>query len=186
MKHIQKLVLIPIERWEKIGDSIPVKEVLVKSVPPKNVQKNISHQKKKKTHLSQVEKVKNQEGLEKTQMFPFLNPEKRKKAVKLFNYIMKYKTFSLTPDGEIIKNGKTLHDSNPCCTKCIIIINIPHSSSSRLMPVLLIAYDKSSKIKPMDPCVPLLVFTPDAGHKEHLSSKMNFDITSFQLHLFNS
>ena len=25
---------------------------------------------------------------------------------------MKYKTFSLTPDGEIIKNGKTLHDSN--------------------------------------------------------------------------
>ena len=38
----------------------------------------------------------------------------------------------------------------------------------------------------MDPCVPLLVFTPDAGHEEHLSSQMNFDIRSFQLHLFNS
>ena len=111
MKHIQKLVLIPIKRWEKIGDSIPMKEVLVKSVPPKNVQKNISHH-HRKTHVSQVKKVKNQQGLGKTQMFPFLNPEKKKKAVKLFNYIMKYKTFSLTPDGEIIKNGKTLHDTN--------------------------------------------------------------------------
>ena len=49
-----------------------------------------------------------------------------------------------------------------------------------------VADDESSKIKPMDPCVPLLVFTPDAGHKEHLSSKMNFDIRSFQLCLFNS
>ena len=42
MKNVQKLVLIPIERWEKIGDKIPVKEVTMKSVP----QKNISHQKK--------------------------------------------------------------------------------------------------------------------------------------------
>ena len=110
MKHIQKSVLIPIERWEKIGDSMPIKEVLVKSVPLKNVQKNISHQ--KKMHLSQVKKVKNQQGLEKTQMFSFLNLGKRKKALKLFKYIMKFKTFSLTPDSEIIKNGKTLHNTN--------------------------------------------------------------------------
>ena len=57
MKNIQKLVLIPIERWEKMGDKIPVKEVLVKSVPQMNVfdQKN---------HISQVKKVKlkNQQG----------------------------------------------------------------------------------------------------------------------------
>ena len=32
MKYVQKLVLVPVERWEKIGDNIPVKEVLVKSV----------------------------------------------------------------------------------------------------------------------------------------------------------
>ena len=35
-------------------------------------------------------------------MFHFLNPEKRKKALKLFKYVMKFKIFSLTPDGEII------------------------------------------------------------------------------------
>ena len=33
MKHVQKLVLVPIERWEKIGDNIPVKEITVKISP---------------------------------------------------------------------------------------------------------------------------------------------------------
>ena len=39
MKNVQKLVLVPVERWEKIGDNIPVKQVSVTSV----IQKNVSH-----------------------------------------------------------------------------------------------------------------------------------------------
>ena len=60
MKHIQKLVLVPVERWEKIGDNIPVKEVTVKSVP----QKNVSYQKNHVSHVERV-KLKNQQGLRK-------------------------------------------------------------------------------------------------------------------------
>ena len=111
MKHVQKLVLVPVERWEKIGDNIPVKEITVKSVP----QNNISHQ---KNQIRQVKRVKNQKGLGKTLhlkqtwIFHFLTPEKRKKAMKLFEYLIRYKFFPLNSDGEIIQNGKNIHDSN--------------------------------------------------------------------------
>ena len=109
MKHLQKLVLIPIERWEKIGDKIPVKEV---SVP----QMNTHHMKKHQS--SQIKKVKIQQGLGKTPtlkqspMFHFLAQEKRKKASDLFKFLNKFKIFSLNRDGEIIQNGKTIYDSN--------------------------------------------------------------------------
>ena len=112
MKLIQKLVRVPIETWEKFGVNVPVKEVRVNSVP----QMNVSHQ-KKKTHTTHV-RVKNQKGLGKTpspketQMFHFLIPEKRLKALKLFKYLIKNKIFSLNNDGEIIHNGKTIPDSN--------------------------------------------------------------------------
>ena len=111
MKHVQKLVLVPVERWEKIGDNIPVKEITVKSVP----QKNISH---RGNQIHQVKRVKNQQGLGKTphlkqtQMFHFLTPEKRKKATKLFEYLIRYKFFTLNSHGEIIQNGKNIHDSH--------------------------------------------------------------------------
>ena len=71
MKYVQKLVLVSVERWEKIGDNIPVKEVLVKSVSQTNVSQ-VPQQKKKKTHSSQMKRVKNQEGLG-TGVFPERN-----------------------------------------------------------------------------------------------------------------
>ena len=114
MKHVQKLVLVPIERWEKIGDKIPVKEVSVKTVP----QMNTHHTKKKKHQSSQIKRVKIQQGLGKTptlkqsRMFHFLAQEPRKKASKLFQFLMKYNIFSLNHNGEIVQNGKTIHDSN--------------------------------------------------------------------------
>ena len=52
MKNIQKLVLVPIEKWEKLGIKEPVKEVSVKTVPLKD-------QAFQKTAISQV---KNQQG----------------------------------------------------------------------------------------------------------------------------
>ena len=119
MKHVQKLVLVPVERWEKIGDNIPVKEVTVTSVRQKNVslQKNVSHQKNPVSQVMKV-KLKNQQGMGKrpikteTPMFHFLTQEKRNKATKLFQFLTKHKIFSLNHNGEIVQNGKTMHESN--------------------------------------------------------------------------
>ena len=94
-----------------------MKEVLVKSVSQMNVSQ-VPHQKKKKTHTSQMKRVKNQEGLgtgvfqKETLMFHFLIPERRVKALILFKYLLKYKIFELNEDGEIIQKGKTIHGSN--------------------------------------------------------------------------
>ena len=52
MKNIQKLILVPIEKWEKLGIKEPVKEVSVKTVPLKDQ----SFQKKA------ISQVKNQQG----------------------------------------------------------------------------------------------------------------------------
>ena len=52
MKNIQKLVLVPIEKWEKLGIKEPVKEVSVKTVPLKDQ----AFQKKA------ISQVKNQQG----------------------------------------------------------------------------------------------------------------------------
>ena len=54
MKNIQKLILVPIEKWEKLGLKEPVKEILVKTVPLKDQ----SFQKKP------ISQVKNQQGQE--------------------------------------------------------------------------------------------------------------------------
>ena len=57
-------------------------------------------------------------------MFHFLTPEKRKKASKLFQYLIKYKKFSLNKDGEIIQHGKTLYESNIVELICHAIDNV--------------------------------------------------------------
>ena len=45
-------------------------------------------------------------------MLHLLTQEKRKKALKLFQYLTKHKIFAVNCDGEIIQNGKTLHESD--------------------------------------------------------------------------
>ena len=96
-----------------MGDKIPVREVSVKSVP----QINTLHM-KKKHQTSQIKRVKIQQGLGKTpslkqsRMFHFLAQEKRKKATELFQFVMRYNIFTFNRNGEIVKNGKTIHDSN--------------------------------------------------------------------------
>ena len=52
MKNIQKLVLVPIKKWEKLGLKEPVKEILVKQF----LFKDQSFQKKA------ISQVKNQQG----------------------------------------------------------------------------------------------------------------------------
>ena len=67
MKNIQKLVLVPIEKWEKLGLKEPVKEILVKTVSLKDQ----SFQKKP------ISQVKNQQGqgIQKKMMIPQKFPQ---------------------------------------------------------------------------------------------------------------
>ena len=86
MKNIQKLVLVPIEKWEKLGLKEPVKEILVKTVPLKDQ----SFQKKP------ISQVKNQQGqgIQKKimmipQKFPQLSLIKKNKGLELLKILRK-------------------------------------------------------------------------------------------------
>ena len=85
MKNIQKLVLVPIEKWKQIGDNSSMKEVSVETAPLMKLQ---VHRKV----ISQL-KVNNQEGsgkiekLNPTQMFFYLSPKKRSKGSLLLHYL---------------------------------------------------------------------------------------------------
>ena len=83
-KH-KKLVLVPIEKWEKLGLKEPVKEILVKTVPLKDQ----SFQKKL------ISQVKNQlgQGIQKKmiipQKFPLLSLKKKNKGLELLKLLRK-------------------------------------------------------------------------------------------------
>ena len=65
-------------------------------------------------------------------MFQFLPPKKKSKATKLFKYISKYNIFHVNENGEIIKKGKTLRNSNieELITHAVNGISSSSSSSS--------------------------------------------------------
>ena len=85
MKNIQKFVLVPIEKWEKLGIKEPVKEVSVKTVPLKD-------QAFQKKAISQVKNQQGQ-GMSKKIMIPQkyhqLSPTKSKKGLELFQTVEK-------------------------------------------------------------------------------------------------
>ena len=108
MTNIQKLILVPIEKWEKLGLKEPVKEVSVKTVPLKNQ----SFQKKA------ISQVKNQHGqgiLKKMmihQKFPQLSLIKSNKGLELLKLLRKNDNIKLNRKGEICYKGKLLKRSN--------------------------------------------------------------------------
>ena len=108
MKNIQKLVLVPIEKWEKLGLKEPVKEVSVKTVPLKDQ----SFQKKA------ISQVKNQQGqgMQKKIIIPpkfsQLSLIKRNKGVELLKLLRKNDNIKLNKKGEICYKGKLLKKSN--------------------------------------------------------------------------
>ena len=108
MKNIQKLVLVPIEKWEKLGIKEPVKEVSVKTVPLKDQ----AFQKKA------ISQVKNQlgQGMSKKMMIPQkyhqLSLIKSKKGLELFKLLRKNDNIKLNKKGEICYKGKLLKISN--------------------------------------------------------------------------
>ena len=108
MKNIQKLVLVPIEKWEKLGLKEPVKEILVKTVPLKDQ----SFQKKA------ISQVKNQQGqgIQKKMMilqkFPQLSLIKKNKGLELLKLLRKNDNIKFNKKGEICYKGKLLKRSN--------------------------------------------------------------------------
>ena len=108
MKNVQKLVLVPIEKWEKLGIKEPVKEVSVKTVP-------LTDQAFQKKAISQV---KNQlgQGMSKKMMIPQkyhqLSLTKSKKGLELFKLLRKNDNIKMNKKGEICYKGKLLKTSN--------------------------------------------------------------------------
>ena len=107
-KKIQKLVLVPIEKWEKLGLKEPVKEISVKTVPLKDQ----SFQKKA------ISQVKNQQGqgIQKKMMipqkFPQLSLIKKNKGLELLKLLRKNDNIKFNKKGEICYKGKLLKRSN--------------------------------------------------------------------------
>ena len=108
MKKIQKLVLVPIEKWEKLGLKEPVKEVLVKTV----------HLKDQSFQKKAISQVKNQhgQGIQKKMMipqkFPQLSLIKKNKGIELLKLLRKNDNIKLNKKGEICYKGKLLKKSN--------------------------------------------------------------------------
>ena len=108
MKNIQKLVLVPIEKWEKLGIKEPVKEVSVKTVP-------LKHQSFQKKAISQVKNQQGQ-GMSKKMMIPQkshqLSLTKSEKGLELLKVLRKNDNIKLNKKGEICYKGKLLKRSN--------------------------------------------------------------------------
>ena len=108
MKNIQKLVLVPIEKWEKLGIKEPVKEVSVKTVPLKD-------QAFQKKAISQVKNQQGQGMLKKImipQKFHQSSLTKSKKGLELLKLLRKNDNIKLKKKGEICYKGKLLKRSN--------------------------------------------------------------------------
>ena len=108
LEYNEKLVLAPIEKWEKLGLKEPVKEILVKTVPLKDQ----SFQKKP------ISQVKNQQGqgIQKKMMipqkFPQLSLIKKNKGLELLKLLRKNDNIKFNKKGEICYKGKLLKRSN--------------------------------------------------------------------------
>ena len=108
MKNIQKLVLVPIEKWEKLGIKESMKEVSVKTVPLKDqsIQKKAIYQ------------VKNQQGqgISKKMIIPQkshqLSLTKSEKGLELLKILRKNVNIKINKKGEICYKGKLLKKSN--------------------------------------------------------------------------
>ena len=108
MKNIQKLVLVPIEKWEKLGIKESMKEVSVKTVPLKD-------QSIQKKAISQVKNQQGQ-GISKKMMIPQkfhqLSLTKSKKGLELLKILRKNVNIKMNKKGEICYKGKLLKKSN--------------------------------------------------------------------------
>ena len=108
MKNIQKLVLVPIEKWEKLGIKESMKEVSVKTVPLKD-------QSIQKKAISQVKNQQGQ-GISKKMIIPQKFHQstltKSKKGLELLKNLRKNVNIKINKKGEICYKGKLFKKSN--------------------------------------------------------------------------
>ena len=108
MKNIQKLVLVPIEKCQKLGIKEPVKEVSVKTV-------HLKDQSFQKKAISQARNQQGQ-GMSKKMMIPQkyhqLSLTKSKKGLELLKLLRRNDNRKLNKKGEICYKGKLLKRSN--------------------------------------------------------------------------
>ena len=105
---MQKLILVPIEKWEKLGIKEPVKEVSVKTV-------HLKDQSFQKKAISQVRNQQGQ-GMSKKMMIPQkyhqLSLTKSEKGLELLKLLRRNDNIKLNKKGEICYKGKLLKRSN--------------------------------------------------------------------------
>ena len=121
LNHVQKLVLIPLEEWEKIRDKNmrEIKQVAVSLPVPKKV--NISLMNQKMNQKMKEKKDQDQKGGGKThqnqkvsmkKMLENLSPLKKNRALSLLRYIKKSKIISWNSQFELKLKDKVVPKSN--------------------------------------------------------------------------
>ena len=126
MKHVQKFVLVPIEKWEKVKEKdMNLKEVTFQ-VPTQKVMNQEIQKKEDFTVESPVDSPvilkkiqdnlskKKQIGLgkKKSQIFLYHPVKKRRKGTSLLRHLENTKNISWNERGEIIYKGKNIPKSD--------------------------------------------------------------------------
>lgn len=119
LNHVRKLVLIPLEEWEKIKDknmkemkqvvvSLPAQEKVNTSPMSPTVKKSQSG----RGNIYQTQKVMMKNNSAVNQMFKDLSPAKKHRASSLLRYIRKSKKIDWNSKLELKINGKILPKTN--------------------------------------------------------------------------
>lgn len=113
MHHTQKLVLLPLEDWEKIKDK-HMKEVKQVTVPLQKVVKSPVVKVQTPSFQKGTGKIlkKNQVEKKLKWMIECLTPEKSNKAQTLLRYIEKDNNMTWNDDGEFEYKGKVIQNSD--------------------------------------------------------------------------
>ena len=123
MRHVNKLVLVPLEEWEKVkgknkDDMYQQVTVSPPALPNQTPQQNLN-----KVDPSMVTnlntRMKSQKGMGKLNLkmklenkLRALSPSKRERALSLLRYINNSKVISWNDKWSLVYNGKVLHNSN--------------------------------------------------------------------------
>lgn len=122
MKHIQKFVLVPVEKWEKVKEKdMNLKEVSVQLPAQKVMNQEIQKEEDfpvnspvivKKIQESVSKKEQIGMGKKKSQIFLYHPLKKRSKGTSLLRHLENNKDISWNEKGEIIYKGKKIPKSD--------------------------------------------------------------------------
>ena len=118
MKHIQKFVLVPIEKWEKVKEKdMNLKEVTVQAPTQKVMNQEIEKKEDSPVIVKKIQKSLSQKkqigmGKKKSQIFLYHPLKKRSKGTSLLRHLENNKNISWNEEGEIIYKGKKVPKSD--------------------------------------------------------------------------